>query len=285
MGQSTQTMQKGLIRGIRRWDLVAMAINGIIGAGIFGLPSKVYAMLGPYSLLAFAACALVVALIVLCFAEVGSRFSETGGPYLYARQAFGPIGRFQVGWPVYLSRLMAFAANCKLLIEYLGYFRPDIAVGWPRGVMIVAVAVSLTIVNVVGVRNAALFSDVFSIGKLIPLSLFIIAGLFFLDPGYFSAKAQPTFSSFSQSVLLLVYAFTGFEMAIIPAGETRDPRRNLPFASPNSLGVVVLVYILVQVVCIGTLPDLATSKRPIADASGGFLGAIGGGADTARASR
>src|SRR5262252_8676371 len=275
MGQSTQTMQKGLIRGIRRWDLVAMAINGIIGAGIFGLPSKVYAMLGPYSLLAFAACALVVALIVLCFAEVGSRFSETGGPYLYAREAFGPIVGFEVGWLMYLSRLMAFAANCNLLIEYLGYFRPDIAVGWPRGVMIVAVAVSLTIVNVVGVRNAALFSDVFSIGKLIPLSLFIIAGLFFLDPGYFSAKAQPTFSSFSQSVLLLVYAFTGFEMAIIPAGETRDPQRNLPFAILSSLALVAVIYILIQVVCVGTLPELAASKRPLADASERFLGVAG----------
>ncbi|MGH9766019.1 MAG: APC family permease, partial [Blastocatellia bacterium] len=280
MNQSTNT---GLIRGIRRWDLVAVAINGIIGAGIFGLPSQVYALIGPYSLIAFMACALVVALIVLCFAEVGSRFSETGGPYLYAREAFGPVAGFEVGWLMWLARLTAFAANCNLLIDYLGYFHPGIGVGWLRVVVIIAIVASLTIVNVAGVRNAALFSDVFSIGKLIPLTLFIIFGMFFLAPQNFSTAAQPTLSTFSQSVLLLVYAFTGFEMAIIPAGETRDPRRNLPFAILTSLGVVAVVYILIQVVCIGTFPELAASKRPLADASEHFMGAIGASAITAGA--
>ncbi|HZF39563.1 MAG TPA: amino acid permease [Blastocatellia bacterium] len=274
-------MQKGLVRGIRRWDVVAVAINAVIGGGIFGLPSKVYALIGPYSLVAFAACALVVALIVLCFAEVGSRFSETGGPYLYAREAFGSVVGFEVGWLVWLMRLTAFAANCNLLIDYLGYFHPGIGAGWPRAVVIIAVVVALTTVNVVGVRNAAFFSDIFSVGKLIPLVLFIGAGLFFLDPGNFSAPAQPAISSFSQSVLLLVYAFTGFEMAMIPAGETRDPQRNLPFAILLSLVVVAVVYILIQLVCVGTFPGLAASQRPLADASERFLGVIGASVVTA----
>src|SRR5215813_12630253 len=99
----------GLIRAIRRWDLVAVAINGIIGAGIFGLPSKVFAQIGAYSLFAFIACALVVTLIVLCFAEVASRFDATGGPYLYAREAFGSVTGFEVGWMMWLARLTAFA--------------------------------------------------------------------------------------------------------------------------------------------------------------------------------
>jgi amino acid transporter len=149
--------------------------------------------------------------------------------------------------------------------------------------MIIAIAGSLTAINIAGVRNAALFSDVFTIGKIIPLALFIIIGMFFLDPGNFAAPERPPLSSFSQSVLLLVYAFTGFEMAIIPAGETSDPRRNLPFAILTSLGVVVVVYILIQIVCVGTLPDLAASKRPLADASEGFLGTIGASAITAGA--
>src|SRR5262245_10592922 len=275
MEQSAQTAQSGLIRGIRRWDLVAVAINGIIGAGIFGLPSQVYALIGPYSLIAFAACALVVGLVVICFAEVGSRFSETGGPYLYAREAFGPVVGFEVGWLIWLARLMAFAANCNILIQYLGFFHPGIATGWARVVMIIVIAASLTAVNVLGVRKAALFSNVFTIGKIVPLVLFIVAGLFFLNPQNFSLPAQPAFFSFSKSVLLLVYAYTGFEMAIIPAGETRDPQRNLPFALLTSLVVVTVVYILVQAVCIGTLPELAASKRPIADASEHFLGTIG----------
>jgi amino acid transporter len=278
MNQSTHT---GLIRGIRRWDLVAVAINGIIGAGIFGLPSKVFALTGPYSLLAFVVCALVVALIVLCFAEVSSRFSETGGPYLYARAAFGSVVGFEVGWLVWLARLTAFAANCNLLIQYLGYFWPGIVAGWPRATMIIVIVVALIVVNVIGVRDAALFSDVFSIGKLIPILLFIVAGLFFLNPQNFSMAAPPPLSDFSQSVLLLVYAFTGFEMALIPAGEARDPQRNAPFALLTSLAIVATVYILVQVVCIGVLPELAASNRPVADAGERFLGAAGASVITA----
>src|SRR5882762_7667311 len=119
------TPREGLVRGIRRWDLVAITINGIIGAGIFGLPAKVYNLIGSYSLIAFVACALVVTLIILCFAEVGSRFDETGGPYLYAREAFGPAVGFEVGWLIWLARLTAFAANCNLLVNYLGYFLPS----------------------------------------------------------------------------------------------------------------------------------------------------------------
>ncbi|HEY3138100.1 MAG TPA: amino acid permease, partial [Blastocatellia bacterium] len=117
-----QPTQEGLIRGIRRWDLIAVAINAIIGAGIFGLPSRVYALIGSYSLIAFGVCAIVVALIILCFAEVGSRFGETGGPYLYAREAFGSTVGFEVGWLMWLARLTAFAANCNLLVDYLGFF-------------------------------------------------------------------------------------------------------------------------------------------------------------------
>jgi amino acid transporter len=277
----TQSAHTGLIRGIRRWDLVAVAINGIIGAGIFGLPSKVFALIGPYSLLAFIVCALVVTLIVLCFAEVSSRFSETGGPYLYAREAFGSVVGFEVGWLVWLARLTAFAANLNLLIQYLGYFWPGIIAGWPRATMIIVIVVALIVVNVIGVRDAALFSDVFSIGKLIPIVLFIVAGLFFLNPQNFSMAAQPALADFSQSVLLLIYAFTGFEMALIPAGEARDPQRNAPFALLTSLAVVATVYILVQVVCIGVLPELAASNRPVADAGERFLGAAGASVITA----
>src|SRR5213082_1158133 len=123
---------EGLVRGIRRWDLVAVTINGIIGAGIFGLPSKVYALIGSYSLIAFVACALVVLLIILCFAEVGSRFDETGGPYVYAREAFGPTVAFEVGWLSWLARLTAFAANCNLMVSYLAFFWPAASNALPR---------------------------------------------------------------------------------------------------------------------------------------------------------
>src|ERR1044071_114004 len=142
------TSNEGLVRGIRRWDLVAVTINGIIGAGIFGLPSKVYGLIGSYSLIAFVVCALVVMLIILCFAEVGSRFDETGGPYLYARAAFGAAVGFEVGWLMWLARLTAFAANCNLLVDYLGFFWAPATMHYWREAIIVTVVAALAAVNV-----------------------------------------------------------------------------------------------------------------------------------------
>ncbi|HET8674426.1 MAG TPA: amino acid permease [Blastocatellia bacterium] len=271
-----QPTEERLVRGIGRWSLVAVAINGIIGAGIFGLPSRVFALIGPSSVIAFIACAVVVTLIIVCFAEVASRFRDTGGPYLYARAAFGPAVGFEVGWLMWLARLTAFAANCNLLIDYLGYFWPTATTQYWREAIIVAVVVLLAAVNTIGVRDAALVSNLFTVGKLIPIILFIAVGLFFISPQNFSSAASPTYSAFSTSVLMLIYAFTGFEMAVIPAGEIRNPQRNLPLAILTAIGLVALLYILIQIVCIGTLPELANSTRPLADASSRFWGDAGG---------
>jgi amino acid transporter len=265
-----------LVRGIRRWDLVAIAINGIIGAGIFGLPSRVYGLIGTYSLIAFVACALVVALIILCFAEVGSRFDETGGPYLYAREAFQPAVAFEIGWLIWLARVTAFAANCNLLINYLSYFwLPATSPLWRAAIIVFVVAV-LAIINLLGIRQAAIVSNAFTIGKLVPIILFIAVGLFFLNPQAYEFGPSPTTADFSKSVLLLVYAFTGFEMATIPAGEIKNPQKSLPRALLIALVVVAILYIMIQVVCVGTLPELAQSQRPLADAGSRFLGTAGG---------
>jgi amino acid transporter len=265
-----------LVRGIRRWDLVAITINGIIGAGIFGLPSKVYALIGTYSLIAFVACALVVALIILCFAEVSSRFDETGGPYLYAREAFQPAVAFEIGWLIWLARITAFAANCNLLINYLSFFWvPATTPLWRTSIIVLVVAV-LAVINLLGIRQAAIVSNAFTIGKLVPIIIFIAAGLFFLNPQAYGFGPAPTTGAFSQSVLLLVYAFTGFEMATIPAGEVRDPQKSLPRALLIAILVVAVLYILIQVVCVGTLPGLKDSTKPLADAGSQFLGAAGG---------
>jgi APA family basic amino acid/polyamine antiporter len=265
-----------LVRGIRRWDLVAITINGIIGAGIFGLPSKVYALIGTYSLIAFVACAIVVALIILCFAEVSSRFDETGGPYLYAREAFQPAVAFEIGWLIWLARMTAFAANCNLLINYVSFFWLSATTPLWRASIIVFVVIVLAVINLLGIRQAAIVSNVFTIGKLVPIIFFIAAGLFFLNPQSYQLGAAPTTGAFSQSVLLLVYAFTGFEMATIPAGEVRNPQRNLPRALLIAILVVAVLYIMIQVVCVGTLPGLAQSQKPLADAGSQFLGAAGG---------
>jgi len=270
------TPHPGLVRGIRRWDLVALTINGVIGAGIFGLPAKVYSLIGTYSLAAFIVCAFVVALIILCFAEVSSRFEDTGGPYLYSRVAFGGTVAFEVGWLIWLARLTAFAANCNLLINYLSYFWPNAASSFWRPTIITLMVATLTLINLIGIREAALVSNGFTIGKLIPMLIFIGAGLFFISPAAYTFGPAPTTGAFSQSVLLLIYAFTGFEMAVIPADEAQNPQTHLPRALIIALGVVASIYIMIQIVCVGTLPELAQSTKPLADAASHFLGTTGG---------
>src|ERR1044072_7404157 len=162
-----ESAEAGLVRGIRRWDLVALIINSMVGAGIFVLPARAFGLIGPYSLLAFVVCALVVALIILCFAEVGSRFKETGGPYLYAREAFGPAAGFPGGWMFWLAWLTSSAPNSTLLVVSLGHFWPAANGGGWRAAIITFVIVSLTAVNYIGVRDATLVSHLFAVGKLL----------------------------------------------------------------------------------------------------------------------
>jgi APA family basic amino acid/polyamine antiporter len=267
--------EEKLVRGIGRWDLTAIAINTIIGAGIFGLPAKVHALIGTYSLIAFVFCAVIIGLIVLCYAEVSSRFSATGGPYLYAREAFGPVVGFEVGWLYWIVRVATFAANCNLFVTYLGFFDERLGTGLGRFAVISTIVISLAAVNLVGVKQSALMTNLFTAGKLIPLFVFVLIGIFFVQPSNFSFEIVPQYGAFSSAVLLLIYAFVGFEVAVVLGGETRDPQRSMPFALLTAVLVVALLYILIQVVSIGTLPGLASSERPLADAAAGFMGRFG----------
>jgi APA family basic amino acid/polyamine antiporter len=264
-----------LLRNIRKWDLVALVLNSVIGAGIFGLPARAFALAGVYSLLAYGICAVLVFLIVLCFAEVASRFKDTGGLYLFARSTFGPLIGFEIGWLAWLTRLTAFAALCNLFTDYLSYFLPATSAGFGRAIAIVAITVGLTATNIRGVRLGTIFSNVFTMGKLLPLTLLVIAGFFFVDLQRYSPQFQPGYAAFSSSVLLLVFAFTGFEIAVIPAGESRNPRQDIPYALLLGTAIVALLYTAIQSVCIGVVPDLATSQRPLADAGAQIFGPYG----------
>src|SRR5215467_2770957 len=179
-----------LSREIRRWDLVALLINVTVGAGVFRLPAEAYAAAGAYSLLAIVICAVVMGLIVLCFAEVASRFTGTGGPYLYAREAFGPTAAFMVGWLMWLTRLAGFGTLSNLLVIYLGYFWPAASSGLWRAVVITVLIVALTVINLIGVRESAVAGNILTAGKLAPLLLFVVAWLFFINPALFSSAAQ-----------------------------------------------------------------------------------------------
>jgi amino acid transporter len=246
---------------------VALVINSVVGAGIFGLPSQVYALAGTYSLAAYAVAALAIGLIVLCFAEVGSRFGATGGPYLYTRVAFGPLIGFQVGWLMWIARLTGFASLINLFVTYLAVFVPAASLGAPRALIIAAIVAILSMINIVGVRASATVTNVLTAGKLIPLFLLAAIGLLFVDSQRYAAAAAPAYGAFSKATLLLVFAYMGFEGAVIPSGEMRDPQRHLPFSLVVGMALVAALYIGVQAVCIGTVPELARSERPLSDAA------------------
>lgn len=267
--------EEKLVRGISRWDLTAIAINTIIGAGIFGLPAKVTALIGSWSLVAFVVCALIIGLVVICFAEVSSRFQATGGMYLYARESFGPVVGFEVGWLYWIVRVTTFAANCNLLLAYFSFFYPEAKEGAMRVVLISLVVVFLTVINFIGVKQSTILTNVFTVGKIVPLVIFAALGLFFIQPANFNFSVTPDYSAFSSATLLLIYAFVGFEATVIPAGESKNPQRDMPFALLTALGIVAVLFIAIQIVAIGTLPELAKSEKPLADSASVFMGAFG----------
>jgi len=268
--------EEKLVRGLSRWDLTAIAINTIIGTGIFILPAKVFGLIGSYSLMAFIACAVIVGLVVICFSDVASRFRSTGGMYLYAKEAFGPEIGFEVGWLYWIVRVATFAANCNAMLIYLGFFFDGADKGPVRVAIISVVVVGMTALNVLGVRQSAVATNIFTVGKIVPLLLFAAIGVFFIQPGNFNFETAPSTVDFSAAVLLLIYAFVGFEAAVIPAGETKNPEKAMPFALITALIFCAVLFIIIQIVAIGTLPGLADSKTPLADAAAGFLGSFGG---------
>lgn len=264
-----------LIRSISKWAMVLLVINGVIGSGIFGLPSKIFREVGIYSIAAFFICALAVFVIILCFAEVSSRFDKTGGPYLYALSSFGPLPAFLTGWLLLLTRFITFAALINLLVTYLAVFSGWFALPSSRFITIVGLTGLLAYLNHIGVKNTTRINNFLTVAKLLPLLLFIVIGFFFLDTKNFVGSELPSFTSFSSAVLLLVFAFGGFESVLVNSGEVKSPEKNLPFALLLASLIIAGIYMMVQIVCIGTLPSLATSDKPLAEAAGLFMGKAG----------
>src|SRR5271165_2918316 len=168
--------QTGLVRAIGRWSLAALAVNSIIGSGIFGLPATVAGLLGKRSVVAVLIAGAAMAIIMACFAEVASQFSEAGGPYLYARTAFGRLAGILVGWTLYLSQTAAPAANANLFVIYLAEFWPRAKEPWPRCLILTLLVWGLAIVNARGARQGAVVSNVFTVAKILPLLMVVLAG-------------------------------------------------------------------------------------------------------------
>ena len=265
-----------LKREITRWDLVLLLINSTIGAGIFGLPSKIFSLSGIYSLPALFLCAAIVFVLVLNFAEVASRFDKTGGPYLYILAAFGKIPAFIIGWLILITRVSTYAALVNLLATYLAYFNPVLLQDAYKFGLIIGITFFLTWINYLGVKSSTIVSNTLAIAKIMPLLIFVVAGLSFINPDLIKFdQAPPTLSDFSSAVLILIFAFTGFEAVLVNTGEVRNPRKNIPFALIISILFVAVFYSFIQFVSIGTLPGLVSSEKPITDAAQLFMGSAG----------
>ncbi len=269
-------LHRMLNRSITRWELVLLVINGVVGAGIFGLPSKVFAAVGPLSMLAFVVCAACVFIIILCFAEVSSRFTETGGPYLYSLTAFGRFVGMQIGWLLFLTRIVTFAALVNLWVTYCSFFSPWFATAQGRAISISVVTITFSVINYLGVRQSTRANNILTIAKLLPLLLFVIVGSFFFNFENYQTVVQPTTATFSSTLLMLIFAFAGFESVLVNAGEVKSPQTNIPRALLLGTVIIALLYVSIQLICIGTLPSLASSERPLADAATQMLGSKAG---------
>lgn len=265
----------GLVRAIGRWSLAALIVNCIIGSGVFGLPSVIAGYLGRDSIAAVILAALAMGVIMACFCEVSSRFAETGGPYLYAREAFGRFMGIQVAWLVWFVRLTACAANANLFVIYLGEFWRSATEPIPRLTILTLLIGILAAINFRGARAGTQTSNIFTAAKLSALVLVVVAGAWYLiaarrivPPAGVSANA----SGWTHTIVLLAFAYGGFEAALISAGEAKNPRRDMPFALFTALIVCAAVYSLIQWVVLGVLPDPAHSERPLADVAGLLMG-------------
>ncbi|HSS02562.1 MAG TPA: APC family permease [Kofleriaceae bacterium] len=265
-----------LLRVVGLAGLTAIALNGVVGSGIFVLPARIYALAGAASPVAYLVAAVLIALVVACFAEAGSRSEETGGPYLYARDAFGDFAGFLIGWMFMITRLTAGAAIANAFVAYLATIDPALATGAGRFCAITLAIGALAAVNVYGVRQASSTVNLLTIAKLVPLAIFVAVGLFFVDTSRVALFSLPQAGSLRQAALLLVFAYGGFENANVPTEEALDPRRHLPIALLTTIAAVAVLYVLIQVVAQGTLPELATSATPLASAARNTMGAPGG---------
>ena len=267
-----------LVRVIGRWSLVALAVNSILGSGIFGLPSTVAGYLGSASPAAVLLAGCGMAVIIACYAELASQFSQTGGTYLYLRHAFGRLVGVQVGWLTLLGRLTACAASVNLLVVYLGEFWPGATQPVARLLVISLFIAMLAAINYRGVAGGTRVSNVSVLAKLAALGTVCVAGVIYLatHPHVPAVPALAGTGDWLNAMLLLLFAYGGYEAALNPMAEARDPQRDAAFALFAALLIITAVYSLIQVIVVGILPDAAHSVRPLSDVARTIVGPAGG---------
>jgi amino acid transporter len=250
-------------RRLGLFDVLAIGVNATVGSGVFTLPDDMQREMGGFSPLAYLFCALLLLPVALCFVELSGRFDETGGAYVYAREAFGPKIGYLLGWFCWTATFVSWAANTTLLIALLG-IDP-----LPFGKPLCALAIlALGAVNYVGIKPGAWTVNVVVIGKLAAIGCFLAVALFSLDPSRFGGALPHGAAGVGQGIYLALFPLQGFEVAPVAAGETQNARRNVPLATMGTLFFSAILFIIVQTALVGSYPGLAAeSQQPLTDAA------------------
>ncbi len=265
-----------LYRGLRRFDVISLTVNSIVGAGVFAMPAGLAISSGRWSLAVVLAAFAVVALLALSLAEVASRYDVTGGPQYYAQVTFGPLTGFTVGWLFVVSRFASYALIAHIMLDYAAALWPTLAAPWPRAVALTVFTAVLTAINVRGVTRGAWIGNLLTIAKILPLTLIALAGLWFAGWNDVPTNAPQEPDGLASGLRLALFACFGFEVAAIVAGEMRDPRRDLAISILGGLAISCGLYLLLMLACYAVLPDTAASALPLADVAEAFLGPAGG---------
>ena len=269
-----QTTESSLVRALGTWGLAATIVNVTIGGGIFRLPTAAAELLGPSAPIAFFVCAIAMALIVLCFAEAGSRVSLTGGVYAYVEVAFGPFVGFLTGVMLWAGITVAMAAVSSFFGDALVALIPSLAP--VRSATVVIVLAALAALNVAGVRGASRFNAVMTVAKLMPLLLLIVVGAFAVKSSNLQGVTMPDASRLSRGTAVLIFAFLGVESALVPGAEVRDPARTVPRAIFIAMLSITFIYLVIQITAQGILgPALVGQKTPLAEAAAVAMGPAG----------
>lgn len=259
-------------------SICLLGINAIVGSGIFLLPGKIAKQAGMWSIGVIIFDAFLVFLIALCFAEAGGIFKKNGGPYVYAKEAFGEFVGFEVGFMKWAIMLIAWAAMAVAFYTALKNEFPILDSTLYKNIVAASLIAILTIMNLAGVRISKILNNIVTLAKLLPLLFFVLVGVFYLKGSNFSPMdAVPliTLNSFGAGALIAFYAFTGFESIAVAAEDMDNAERNVPLAIILVISAVSLFYLLIVVVSIGILGgQLPKSDAPIAEAAGVFMGPI-----------
>ncbi len=265
----------GLKRAISVWGFAAVTLNGVIGGGLFVLPAVAASKTGWWSPWLFLACGLMFLSIVWSFARLARQFAHTGGPSVYVSSAFGAFLGFETGWLLYLGRITAMAANTNLLVTYLAWFWPSLSLPLLHALLVAIVLMTITAINARGVQHGLITVTVLTIMKLSPLFILFVASLPHFSLALFRVDALPPPVTVGETVLLLFYAFVGFESGTINAGEGRSPQRDIPRALFRTVLFTALLYFLVQWLTMSVLGDRQASQQPLADVAQIVIGSVG----------